>query len=82
MLLAPSRPPAKPDHGGGRLSLDHALLKLTGRDSCVTDRFGDGIAAALLFAVLGVATVFVEPGWGIGFFVLSVLVGLTPLLRR
>ena len=31
----------------------------------MNDRFGDGIAAALAFFVIGVATVFVEPGWGI-----------------
>lgn len=68
--------------GGGRISLDYLLLKLTGRDTCVTDRFGDGIAAALLFAVIGVATVFVEPGWGIAFFVIAAVVGLTPLFRR
>ena len=32
-------------HGGGKLSLDHLLLKMTGRDSYISDRFGDGIAA-------------------------------------
>ena len=69
-------------HGGGKLSLDHLLLKFTGRDSCVTDRFGDGIAAALMFMVLGIATVFLEPAWGIMFFVIAVMVGLTPLFRR
>lgn len=69
-------------HGGGKISLDHLLLKLTGRDSCVSDRIGDGIAAALAFAVLGVTTLFLEPVWGIGFFVLAVLIGLTPLFRK
>ena len=69
-------------HGGGKLSLDHLLLKLTGRDSCVGERLGDGIAAALLFAVLGLTTVWVEPSWGIGCFVLSALFGLTPAFRR
>jgi hypothetical protein len=69
-------------YGGGKLSLDHLLLKITGRDSCVSDRFGDGIAAALVFVVLGVATVFLEPAWGITFFVVAVLLGLTPSLRR
>ena len=69
-------------HGGGKTSLDHLLLKITGRDSCISDRFGDGIAAALVFAVLGVATVFLEPAWGITFFVIAVLLGLTPSLRR
>jgi putative oxidoreductase len=69
-------------HGGGKISLDQLLLKLTGRDSCVTDRFGDGIAAALVFVVLGVATIFLEPAWGITFLVVAVLLGLTPSLRR
>lgn len=69
-------------HGGGKISLDHLLLKLTGRDSCNTDRIGDGIAAALAFAVLGATTIFLEPTWGISLLVIAVLVGLTPLFRR
>jgi putative oxidoreductase len=69
-------------HGGGKLSLDQLLLALTGRDSCVGDRIGDGITAALVFVVLGVATVFVEPSWGIACFVVATLLGLTPALRR
>ena len=69
-------------YGGGRLSLDHVLLKITGRDTCVTDRIGDGIAAALMFAVLGVTTIWVEPSWGITFLVAALIVGLVPALRR
>jgi len=69
-------------HGGGKLSLDHVLLKLTGRDSCVSDRIGDGIAAALVFVVLGLATVFLEPLWGIACFGIAAIVGLLPALRR
>jgi putative oxidoreductase len=69
-------------HGGGRLSLDQLLLKLTGRDSYVDERIGDGISAALLFAVLGLASVWVEPSWGIGCFILAALLGLAPALRR
>ena len=69
-------------HGGGKISIDHLLLKITGRDSCVTDRFGDGIAAALAFAVLGLTTVLVEPAWGISLLVIAILVGLTPQFRR
>lgn len=69
-------------YGGGKLSLDHLLLLLTGRHSCVNERIGDGITAALLFAVLGVTVIWVEPSWGIGCFVLSVLFGLAPALRR
>lgn len=69
-------------HGGGKISLDHLLLKVSGRDSCVGDRIGDGIAAGLLFGVLGVTTIFIEPAWGIFFFAVSVILGLTPLFRN
>jgi putative oxidoreductase len=68
--------------GGGKLSLDHLLLKLTGRDSCIGERIGDGITAALLFAVLGATAIWVEPSWGIACLVASALFGLTPALRR
>ena len=69
-------------HGGGKISLDHLLLKLTGRETNTVDRIGDGIAAALMFAVLGVTTLFLEPVWGIGFFVLAIITSLMPALRR
>ncbi|MGD2130004.1 MAG: DoxX family protein [Lysobacterales bacterium] len=69
-------------YGGGKFSLDHLLLKLTGRDSCVADRIGDGITAAALFTVLGLTTFFVEPSWGITFFAAALVTGLTPALRR
>jgi len=69
-------------HGGGKISLDHLLLKLTGRESYTTDRIGDGIAAGLMFAVMGVSTLFVEPVWGIAFLIIAVILGLTPALRR
>ena len=69
-------------HGGGKISLDHLLLKLTGRDTNTVDRIGDGIAAALMFAVLGVTTLFLEPIWGLSFFGLAIITGLTPALRR
>lgn len=69
-------------YGGGKLSLDHLLLKLTGRDSYTQDRMGDGIAAALLFCVLGLTTVFLQPAWGISFFAVALILGLTPAFRR
>lgn len=69
-------------HGGGKISLDHLLLKLTGRESYITDRISDGIAAALMFAVMGIATFFLEPVWGITFFVIAVIIGLTPAFRH
>ena len=69
-------------HGGGKISLDHLLLKLTGRDSCIDDRIGDGIAAALMFAIMGITTIFIEPVWGISFLALALITGLSPVLRR
>ncbi len=69
-------------YGGGKVSADHLLLKLTGRDSCISDRIGDGIAAGLMFTVMGVTTFFLEPSWGISFLVIAVILGLTPVLRR
>jgi putative oxidoreductase len=69
-------------HGGGKISLDHLLLKLTGRDSCIDDRIGDGIAAALMFAIMGITTIFIEPLWGISFLALALITGLSPVLRR
>ena len=69
-------------YGGGKVSLDHLLLKLTGRDSYILDRHGDGIAAALLFGVLGLTTVFLQPIWGFSFFAVALILGLTPAFRR
>ena len=69
-------------HGGGRLSLDRLLLNLSGRGEFTSERIADGLAAALAFAVLGLATVFVEPAWGIALFVLAALVALVPAFRR
>jgi putative oxidoreductase len=69
-------------HGGGRLSLDHLLVKITGREAGVDDRLGDVQAVALAFLVLAVATVFLEPSWGIAFFVLAIGMGLIRLFVR
>ena len=69
-------------HGGGKLSLDHLLLKFSGRDGTVADRFGDGVAAALAFCILGLTFIFLEPAWGITCFVIAFFVGLIPAFRR
>jgi putative oxidoreductase len=69
-------------HGGGKISLDHLLLLLTGRASYTTDRIGDGIAAALLLLILSITTFFLEPAWGVGFLVAALMAGLTPAFRR
>lgn len=69
-------------HGGGRISFDHLLLKLTGRHLGVDDRLGDASAAGLGFLVLAVSTVFLEPSWGITFLVLAILSAVIPAFLR
>jgi len=69
-------------YGGGRLSLDHLLLKISGRDAGVDDRLGDAPAAALAFLVLGLSTVWFEPSWGMGFMALAVATAVVPRILR
>jgi len=60
-------------YGGGKISLDHLLLKLTGRHLGVDDRLGGANSTVLAFMVLAVSTVFLEPSWGISFFLLALV---------
>jgi len=69
-------------YGGGKISLDFLLLKLTGRDAGRVDHIGDGIAAGLMFAALGITTIFLIPVWGITFMVLALVTALTPAFRH
>jgi len=57
--------------GGGKLSLDHVLVKLSGRSGLLAERQHDRAAyglAALIFSVMGV---FLIPSWGIVLLLLS-----------
>jgi putative oxidoreductase len=69
-------------YGGGRISFDHLLLKMTGRNLGVDDRLGDASAAGLAFLVLAVSTVVLEPSWGITFLVLAILSSAIPAFFR
>jgi putative oxidoreductase len=69
-------------HGGGKISIDHLLLKLTGRNQLVHGRTGDGLAAALAFAIMAISTIFLEPVWGFSMLVVAILLGTTHLLRK
>lgn len=69
-------------YGGGKISLDHLLLKIMGRNHAVNDRLGDSVAASLAFLVLAVSTIFLEPAWGITFLVLAVLTIAVPAVFR
>jgi len=51
--------------GGGKLSLDHLILKLTQRSDLVDDRNGDFLALSLALFVPGVALIYLIPVWGV-----------------
>lgn len=51
--------------GGGKLSLDHLILKLTRRSDLVHDRNGDFFALSLALLVPGIVFVYLIPLWGI-----------------
>ena len=69
-------------NGGGKISLDHLLLKISGRDLASHDRLGDGTAAALAFLVLAVSAIFLEPVWGLVFLFLAIISAVVPRLMR
>jgi putative oxidoreductase len=51
-------------YGGGKLSLDHLLINLTGRNDRLDDRIRDIQGAGLALLALGLTLVWVEPVWG------------------
>ena len=69
-------------HGGGKLSLDHVLLKLTNRVDRVTDSTADMRAAGLALLILGLTTIWVEPSWGIPLLVGAGLALSIPVFRQ
>ena len=78
---ARGEPGASSHHvGGGELLALAAAL--TGRTPEAVAIGIGGMVGGGIFAVLGLATFFVEPAWGIGCFVVAVLAGLTPRLRH
>jgi putative oxidoreductase len=65
-------------HGGGRLSLDRVLLKLTSRSDKASDITCDAMAGGLALFVLAVSVVFVEPYWGATFLIAAALMVASP----
>ena len=64
--------------GGGKLSVDHLMLRISGRNDLVDDRTGGLQSAGLALMVLGIATIWVEPLWGLSLLVAGVLSMLVP----
>lgn len=69
-------------HGGGKLSMDHGLLVMTRRTHLLDDRTGGLQSFGLALMVLGVATVWVEPSWGIPLFIAGMVAVIVPELGR
>lgn len=69
-------------HGGGKLSLDRVLLKLTNRADGVTRESADMQAAGLALLVLALSTIWLEPSWGIPLLVAAGLALSVPVFRR
>ena len=65
-------------HGGGKLSLDHLLISMSGRGHHVNDHTGGLQSAGLALFVLSLATIWVEPTWGISLLVASALAMMVP----
>lgn len=51
--------------GGGKLSLDHAILKVSGRADLVHERRGDFLALSLALLVPGIVLLYLIPLWGV-----------------
>jgi uncharacterized membrane protein YphA (DoxX/SURF4 family) len=68
--------------GGGRLSLDRVLLKLTNRSDNGADTNADLQSVGLALLVLSLATIWVEPVWGLTLLVGAALSMMVPLLRK
>ena len=65
-------------YGGGRLSLDHLFINMTGRNTRLDDRTGGLQSVGLALLVLSLATVWVEPTWGIALLAAAVLALVIP----
>lgn len=51
--------------GGGKLSIDHLILKLTQRNDLIHERNGDFFALSLALLVPGIVFIYLIPLWGI-----------------
>jgi len=65
-------------YGGGKFSLDHLLLNMSGRGALVDDRTGGLQSTGLALFVLSLASIWVEPTWGITLLGASALAMMIP----
>jgi len=65
-------------YGGGKLSLDQLLLKMSGRTQLLEDRNGGLQATGLALLVLSLSTIWVEPTWGFTLLAAAVVTMVIP----
>lgn len=68
--------------GGGKLSLDHLLLKFSGRSVLVHDRTPDIAAFGFACLIIGVPLFYLMPGPGMAVLALALVTLLYPLFRN
>lgn len=68
-------------HGAGKFSVDHLLIKLSGRVKQLESRTGGLQAAGLALLVLGLTSIWLEPVWGITLLIASLIAILIPAVR-
>ena len=65
-------------YGGGKLSIDQLLIGMSRRNDQLADRTGGLQSIGLALLVLGLASIWVEPDWGIPLLGASALAMLIP----
>ncbi len=65
-------------NGGGKVSLDHLLLRMSGRSNTLEDRTSGLQSTGLALFVLSLSTIWVEPTWGITLLIASALAMVIP----
>lgn len=64
--------------GGGKLSIDHLLIKLSNRDHLVDDRTGGLQSGGLAFLILSLVFVWIQPVWGFSLAGLGLVLLMVP----
>lgn len=68
-------------NGAGKISLDQLLVRLSGRSGQPGKSAGGLQSAGLALLVLGLASIWIEPAWGLCLLMASALALLIPVVR-
>ncbi|MGA9573329.1 MAG: DoxX family protein [Lysobacterales bacterium] len=68
-------------NGAGKISLDHLLVRFSGRSGQLYRRTGDVQSAGLALLVLSLAGIWLEPPWGVCMLIASALAIVIPAFR-